>query len=94
MKINGIRHIRTAPFHPSTNGMAERSVGTLKQCIRAAGDDFDLNDFLIANRSTVQATTGRTPSELMMGRPLRTKLSLLRPNLSEDVEDKQDAMVR
>ncbi len=30
MKANGIQHIQSAPYHPSTNGLAERFVQTMK----------------------------------------------------------------
>ncbi|XP_018397093.1 PREDICTED: uncharacterized protein K02A2.6-like, partial [Cyphomyrmex costatus] len=34
LKNNGIYHKRTAPYHPATNGLAERFVQTLKQALR------------------------------------------------------------
>ena len=34
MSLNGIKHIKSAPYHPSTNGQAERSVQTLKKGLK------------------------------------------------------------
>ena len=31
MKKNGVKHIRCAPYHPSSNGLAEHFVRTFKQ---------------------------------------------------------------
>ncbi len=34
LKQNGVKHITSAPYHPSTNGLAERFVQSLKQALR------------------------------------------------------------
>lgn len=36
LKKNGVKHIRSAPYHPKTNGLAERFVQTFKQAMKAA----------------------------------------------------------
>lgn len=36
MESNAIRHITTSPFHPRTNGQAERFVQSFKKAIKSA----------------------------------------------------------
>jgi len=63
MKVNGVKHIKVAPYHPSTNGEAERFVQTFKQAMRAAKNDggvlqYKLAQFLLTYHSTPLSTTG------------------------------------
>ena len=46
--------------------------------------------FLLRYRVTPHATTGVPPSVLMIGRPLRTRLDLIRPDVGRRVRDQQD----
>ncbi|XP_060095763.1 uncharacterized protein K02A2.6-like, partial [Heteronotia binoei] len=75
-----IRHIRSAPFHPATNGQAERMVRTTKEALgRIVHGDWDhrLSAFLFHNRITPNPVTGFSPAELLMGRKLTTRLDRL-----------------
>nr|XP_023665672.1 LOW QUALITY PROTEIN: uncharacterized protein K02A2.6-like [Paramormyrops kingsleyae] len=93
MDQNGIRHIRTAPFHPASNGLAERAVQTVKEGLkRMTGDSLSarLSRFLFKYCLTPQTTTASTPAEMLMGRRPKSRLDLLRPDMKEKVGRKQE----
>ncbi|KAL7853111.1 hypothetical protein SRHO_G00188960 [Serrasalmus rhombeus] len=90
---NGIRHITTAPYHPSSNGLAERAVQTFKSLLKKmAGDSIEtkMSRALFSYRITPQSTTGKSPAELLSGRKLRSTLDLIHPDFRNRVHDKQE----
>ena len=71
LQRNGIRHLTSAPYHPATNGLAERGVQIMKAGLKKMkeGNLFTkLSRFLLSYRITPQSTTGVAPAELLMGR--------------------------
>lgn len=74
LKKNGIRHVTPAPYNPSSNGLAERSVRTFKEGLEKFkhGDvNTRICRFLYNYRRTVHSSTGRTPAEIMFNRNFR-----------------------
>ena len=93
-KKNGIRHTRSSPYHPASNGEAERFVRTFKEAMKAGKNDgltlqHRLASFLLTYRTTPHSTTGTPPCELLMGRSLRTRWDLLKPDLRAKVSQRQ-----
>ena len=80
-RLNGIRHTTTAPYHPKSNGQAERFVQTFKLAYKAGqgSPSQKIANFLLQYRNTSNATTQQSPAKLMFGRSLRTRLDLLSP---------------
>jgi len=91
LRHNGIQHVRSDPYHPSSNGLAERAVQTVKMGVKKLNGPLEvrLARFLFKYRVTPQATTGIAPAELLMGRRLRTHLDLLYPTVRERVRRSQ-----
>ena len=48
-----------------------------------------LAKFLIAYRNTPHSTTSVSPAQLLLGRPLRTRLVLVKPNLNRKMVNQQ-----
>ncbi|UYV64647.1 hypothetical protein LAZ67_3001475 [Cordylochernes scorpioides] len=64
-KMNGIRHTKTSPYNPSTNGLAERYVREFKNLLRKNNgkDDLETNlqRFLFAHRAFPQTVIKEFP---------------------------------
>lgn len=93
---NGIRQILVAPYHPSSNGQAERVVQTTKDALRriiTGNWNQRLTSFLLTQHITPSATTGFSPAELLMRRRLKTVLDLLHPDLVEDRRKKNETFL-
>ena len=92
MEANGVKHITSAPFHPSSNGLAERAVQSVKKGISKLSEgtlEVKLSKVLFRYRTTPHSTTGKSPSELLFGRRIRTHLDLLHPDQKGKVIEKQ-----
>ena len=85
----GIQHNTIAPYHPRSNGEAERLVETFKLSINKADPktttelENSVLNFLAKYRSTPHTLTNCSPAEMLNQRRLRTTLDLLHPCQSE-----------
>ena len=86
----GIEHRLTTPLWPRANGEFERQNRALLKAMRVAHAEkrewrLELNNYLLAYRSTPHITTGQSPAELLFGKKLSTKL----PEVA-DLEESED----
>lgn len=93
LKHNGIKPIPVPPYHPASNGLAERNVQTFKKGM-IKNDKGTIKErlcrFLTKYRSIPHSTTGLSPYELVFGRKMRTHLDLLHPSLMSKVLKQQE----
>ncbi|KAL1466598.1 hypothetical protein MTO96_042621 [Rhipicephalus appendiculatus] len=101
LSANGVKHVRTPPYHAASNGAAERMVQTVKRALlnqvleENASDSHcsfreRVDKFLCAYRNTPSTVTGQSPAQLFLKRQPRTKLSLLKPDFGNAMRDKQE----
>ncbi len=81
------------PFHPQSNGEAERCVRTFKAAMskaRSAGTPREKALLrVLATYRTLPNREGRSPAEILHGRQPRTLLSLLAPSNQYTTEGTQ-----
>lgn len=74
---HAIRHALVAPYHPSSNGLAEQAVRSTKDALSkmGSGDWHDkITSYLLARHTTPCPSTLHSPAELLMGWQLRIDL--------------------
>ena len=91
---NGVVHTLSPPYHPNSNGLAERFVRTFKDALnehkKNGGDVMESVDLFLSNyRSTPHAATSKSPAELMFSRPIRCKMSIILTNPRTQAETKE-----
>ena len=88
-KGNDVKHPLTPPYHPSSNGQAERAVQIFKRAMKTRPKGrtirHQISILLLQYRSTPNTSTGKTPSELLMKRVLQTRLSLVKPTNGTEI---------
>ncbi|UYV76620.1 K02A2.6-like [Cordylochernes scorpioides] len=106
-KSNGVHHLRSAPYFPATNGLAERFVQTLKRGLKNMRNEElnkSLANFLFTYRTVPHSSTREAPAVLFLKRMLKFKWNLLKPKLevkpgfkkgySPDFEEDENILVR
>jgi transposase InsO family protein len=91
----GINHITTAPYHPASNGLAERFVRSFKEAMIKEQQMEQTNKFtalrkiLRSYRWTPHSSTGTSPANMMLQYSIRTELDMMKPY--ELIESKQQS---
>ena len=70
-KDYGFVHITSSPHYAQSNGRAERTVQTIKNILKKASDPYKA---MLAYRNTPLHKIGLSPSQLFLGRRLKTDL--------------------
>ncbi|CAF4303877.1 unnamed protein product [Rotaria magnacalcarata] len=81
-----IKHITTPPYHPASNGLAERFIRSFKERMlkeQHAGQTnkyFAIRNVLRCYRWTQHTSTGLSPVNMMLSYPVRTDFDIMKPD--------------
>ena len=91
-KQRGIVHLTGAPYHPATNGAAERLIQSFKQALRKSSlpPKEALQEFLMRYRR-IPFASGLSPSELLNGRRIRAQIDTLVPSIPHLLQGRQSS---
>lgn len=87
---SGIQVLKSPPYHPESNGSAERAVQTVKSSLKKylldpkmkqKSWDFKLNNFLLKYRTTPSTTTETAPANIIFSFKPKTLLDIVNPKI-------------
>ena len=85
-KLFSINHLKSAPYHPRSNGLVERFIDVFKRAIKKAngieGENEELQEFRFIDRITPNPNTNSNmfPAELMFAKKIRSVFDKLIPS--------------
>ena len=85
----GFHHVTSSPGHPQSNGQSERTVQTVKSMLEEADDPYKA---LLSYRNTPLDEVNLSPSQMLMGRRLRTQIPMTREMLKPQLYDPEEVL--
>ncbi len=83
LKANSIQLFTSAPYHPTSNDLAERAVRRIKRGLRKKSNGIIHSRGLFSHCISPQHTTGISPAELLLGGKVKSRLDLFLPDVRE-----------
>jgi transposase InsO family protein len=99
-KQNNIELFYTPPYWPEANGLVERQNESILKRLKISKIEKtdwkkDLSKYLLMYNTTPHSTTGKTPTELLLGRTIRGKIPGISDNHSKrDLEAADNDIIR
>lgn len=91
-KFYDIKHITSSPYHPSSNGQAERFVDTFKRSMKKLEGEGNLDENLETFLKTYRTSPNencesqKSPAEVLLKRKIRTIFNQLQPKFTPELK--------
>ena len=85
----GFHHVTSSPGYPQSNGHSERTVQTVKSMLEKADDPYKA---LLLYWNTPLQDVNLSPSQMLMGRRLRTQIPMTREMLKPQLYDREEVL--